>query len=335
MAESWRKFEKRQAVRAIDVANAAGVSQSAVSRVFRDGSVAPKRRAEILTVAKALGYRPDAMARSIITRRSGIIAILLNVDTNLHCPDVLTTLCRAVTTHKMRAMVFVVESMQEVDEAVEQALAYRVDGVIALTDIAAEHAKALSELGSILVLYNRDIEGVAANWVGCDHEHDGEMLARHIIAEGATALWILEGPPTSSLATQRLVGLTRGLEASQAPISVKRDLGDFSFKSGFNAVARRLAAGENEPEAIIAINDMMAIGAAEALRAVGHPERSKALIAGFAGSAIAFLPDFRVMTISQPHERLATAAVEIIVAHLKCDSNSLERRTRTSNLLVN
>ncbi len=334
MAEGWRKFEKRQAVRAIDVAKAAGVSQSAVSRVFCDGSVAPKRRDKILTVAKALGYRPDAMARSIITRRSGIVAILVCENTNRECPDVLTTLCSAITTQKMRAMVFVVGSTQDVDEAVEQALAYRVDGVVALTDIAAEHAKALSELGTILVLYNREIEGVAANWIGCDHEHDGEMLARHFIADGATTLWILEGPQISSLATQRLVGLYRGLTASPARISVKRDLCDFSSESAFNAVARRLAAGEDEPDAVVALDALMFRGVAEAFRAADTPARCKIAIGGFAGSAISFLPDFDVIIITQPNERLATEAIEIIVARLKCDSNALERRTAASSLLV-
>lgn len=335
MAEGWRKFEKRQAVRAIDVAKAAGVSQSAVSRVFRNGSVTPQRRDKILTVAKALGYRPDAMARSIITRRSGIVAILICADTNRECPDVLTTLCSAVTSQKMRAMVFVVGSTQDVDEAVEQALAYRVDGVVALTDVVAEHARALSELGTILVLYNRDVEGVTANWVGCDHEHDGEMLARHFIADDATTLWILEGPQTSSLGAQHLMGLFRGLAASPARISVTRDLCDSSSESAFNAIARRLAAGEKEPDAVIVLNAFLALGAAEALRAASRLARTKALIAGFADSVTALLPDFHVITVTQPNERLAVAAIEIIVAHLKCDTISYERRTAASDLVIN
>ena len=139
MAEGLSKFERRQAVRAIDVARAAGVSQSSVSRVFLGGSMAPKRRNKILEGANALGYRLDAMARAMITRRSGIVGILMYSSTNLYYPDVLTALCRAVSDQKMHAMVFAVESTAEIDDAVEQALAYRVDGMIALTDVTVKH----------------------------------------------------------------------------------------------------------------------------------------------------------------------------------------------------
>lgn len=332
MAEGLSKFEKRQAVRAIDVARVAGVSQSSVSRVFLGGSVAPKRRDKIIEAANALGYRPDAMARAMITRRSGIVGILMNSSTNLYYPDVLTALCRAVSAQKMRAMVFAVESAAEIDEAVEQGLAYRVDGMIVLTDITIGHTEALSQLGSILVLYNREIKGAAANCVGCDHEHDGDMLGRHIAAKDASSFWILEGPATSSLATKRLTGLLRGLQSSPAQITIQRDAGDFSFESGFNAVACRLAAGEDEPHAIIAVNDMMAIGAVEALRAAGRTQRHEILIAGFDGLAATSWPSFQITTMAQPLDQLAAAAVAIIVSRLQSSSGRLERQRFESRL---
>lgn len=335
MAEGFGKFEKRQAVRAIDVARVAGVSQSSVSRVFLRGGVAPECRDKIIEAANALGYRPDAMARAMITRRSGIVGILMNSSTNLYYPDVFTALCRAVSAQKMRAMVFAVESAAEIDEAVEQALSYRVDGMIVLTDITVEHAEALSQLGSILVLYNREIIGVAANCVGCDHERDGEILGRHIAEKAATRFWVLEGPATSLLAAQRLAGLLLGLRSSSAQITVQRETGDFSFESGFNAVARRLAAGEDEPHAVIAINDMMAMGAVEALRATGRTQRHKILIAGFDGLAATSWPCFQITTMAQPLEELAAAAVGIIVNRLQSGSDRLERKTFGSTLAVN
>ncbi len=334
LAEGLSNFEKRQAVRAIDVARVAGVSQSSVSRVFLGGSVTPKRRDKILEAAKALGYRPDAMARAMITRRSGIVGILMNSSTNLYYPDVLTALCRAVSAQKMRAMVFAVESAAEIDEAVEQALSYRVDGMIVLTDITVKHTESLSQLGSTIVLYNREIDGAVANCVGCDHAHDGEILGRHIAATGANRVWVVEGPATSSLATQRLVGFLRGLHSSPAQITIQRDPGDFSFESGFKAIARRLAANEIQPHAIIAVNDMMAMGAVEALRAAGRKQRAEILIAGFDGLAAASWPGFQITTMAQPLDQLAGAAAAIIVSRLQSGSNRLERQTFLSRLAV-
>ena len=332
MADGWRKFEKRQAVRAIDVARAAQVSQSAVSRVFRGGSVAPQRRAEILKVAKALGYWPDAMARAIITRRSGIVGILLSSATNLHGPDVLTTLCRALAMSGMRAMVFVVETKSEIDAAIDQALAYRVDGVIALTDIADAHANALSQLGSILVLYNLGSENGAADRVGCDHEDDAAELARHLLDKNATNFWIFAGPETSALANQRLTGILRGLRSSAALITVECDIGDCSFESGVEAVARHLATGQAEPHAVIAVNARMAMGAVEALRAADRSARRTISIATFDDPIATQSPRFEMITMTQPHAQLAAAAVEIIAARLHGEPDVSGQRTFRSTL---
>ena len=334
MDDGLSKFDKRQAVRAVDVARAAGVSQSTVSRVFLGGGVAPKRRDKILEAANALGYRPDAMARAMITRRSGIVGILMNSNTNIYYPDVLTALCRAVSDQKMLAMVFTVETAVDIDNAVEQALAYRVDGLIALTDITIKHTEALSQLGTILVLYNREIMGAAANCVGCDHEYDGEVLGRHVVSRGASVVWVIEGPQTSSLAKKRLAGLLRGLQSGATQIQICSEKGDFSFESGYSSAVRRLDAGEEMPHAIIAVNDMMAMGAVEALRMANIAAHDKILVAGFDGITATSWRCFQITTMAQPLEQLAAAAVAIIVSRHESGSSRLEQRIFSSRLVT-
>lgn len=327
------KFDKRQAVRAIDVARAAGVSQSSVSRVFVGGSVEPKRREKILEAANALGYRPDAMARAMITRRSGIVGILINSITNLYYPEVLTELCRALSDQKMLSMVFSVETTADIDSAVEQALAYRVDGMIALTDITIKHTEALSQFGITLVLYNREIMGAAANCVGCDHEYDGEMLGRHVVSTGASIIWVIEGPEASSLARKRLSGLLRGLQSSPNQIRICSESGDFSFESGYNSVIRRLDVEAAKPHAIVAINDTMAMGAVEAIRVANISAHNKILVAGFDGITAAGWRCFQITTMAQPLEQLAAAAVAIIVSRQQSGSSRLEQRLFISRLV--
>ena len=74
----------------VDVARAAGVSTSAVSRAFTPGaSVAPAKREHILRAARELGYRPNVMARAVATRRSNVVGLILFNETNLHHPGVL------------------------------------------------------------------------------------------------------------------------------------------------------------------------------------------------------------------------------------------------------
>ena len=333
MEEGLSRFDKRQAVRAIDVARAAGVSQSSVSRVFLGGNVAPKRRAKILEAANELGYRPDAMARAMTTRRSGIVGILMNSDTNLYYPEVLAALSRALNDQKMLSLVFTVETTVDIDYAVEQALAYRVDGIIALTDITIKHTEALSQLGTIIVLYNREITGAAVNCVGCDHEYDGETLGRHVVSKGASVIWIIEGPEASSLANKRLAGLLRGLQSSPTQIRICSEKGDFSFESGYSSAVRRLETEEAKPHAIIAVNDMMAMGAIEALRMANIPAYDNILVAGFDGISATNWRCFQITTMAQPLEQLAAASVAIIVSRQESGSSRLEQRTFSSRLV--
>ncbi|MCZ6854509.1 MAG: LacI family DNA-binding transcriptional regulator, partial [Gammaproteobacteria bacterium] len=80
-------------VTSYDVARIAGVSQSAVSRCFKPGASASKKmRARVKKVAKELGYQPNAIARSLITRRSNMVAVVISQQTNLYYPEVLVEL---------------------------------------------------------------------------------------------------------------------------------------------------------------------------------------------------------------------------------------------------
>ena len=327
--EGLSRFVKRQAVRAIDVAQAAGVSPSSVSRLFLGGNVAPKCRAKILEAANELGYRPNAKVRAITTRRSKIVGILMNSNTNLYYPEVLTALSRALNDQKMLSLVLTVETTVDIDYAVEQALAYRVDGIIVLTDITIKHTETLSQLGKIIVLYNREIMGAAVNYVGSDHEYDGETLGRHVVSKGGSIFWVIEGPETSSLAKKRLAGLLRGLRSSPTQIRICSEKGDFSFESGYSSVVRRLDAKEAKPHAIIAVNDMMAMGAVEALRAANMPTHDEILVAGFDGITATSWRCFQITTMVQPLEHLAAAAVAIIVNR----SSRLEQRVFSSRLV--
>ena len=84
---------RRRSGTSYDVARHAGVSQSAVSRCFRAGaSVSPATRARILAAADELGYRPNAIAQGLITRRSNLVAVIISNLTNLYYPEVLAAL---------------------------------------------------------------------------------------------------------------------------------------------------------------------------------------------------------------------------------------------------
>ena len=111
-------------ITSIDVAKAAGVSQSAVSRTFTPGAaVSDKTRTKIMEAAKALKYRPNAIARTLSTNRSHIIGMVLSQLDNLFYPTVVDKLSRALQQHGFHLMLFFAEG-RDVDNALTQLLAY-------------------------------------------------------------------------------------------------------------------------------------------------------------------------------------------------------------------
>ena len=129
-------------VTSIDVALLAGVSQSAVSRAFTPGAaVSEKTRAKIMEAAKALKYRPNAIARTLSTNRSRIIGMVLSQLDNLFYPTVVDKLSRALQQHGFHLMLFFAEG-RDVDNALTQLLAYQLDGVVlASTTLSSRLAK--------------------------------------------------------------------------------------------------------------------------------------------------------------------------------------------------
>ena len=97
----------RKRATSYDVAELAGVSQSAVSRVFQDGASASKdMRDRVLSAANKLGYRPNAIARGLITQRSNMVAVVITRQTNLYYPEVLVQLTQRFSECGIRVLLF-------------------------------------------------------------------------------------------------------------------------------------------------------------------------------------------------------------------------------------
>ncbi len=315
--------------RAADVALAAGVSQSAVSRTFRDGSVSPQVRARVLNAASRLGYRPNAMARAVITRRSGVVGLLMSTATNAHYPEALPQISKAFAAKGLRIMLFTVDHHDQVTATIDQALSYQLDGLVSLTNVPVRDAATLDEQGLPLVLYNQAGIDHAANLISCDHCASGRALARYLLDLGHLRFGIITASPHSSLSAGRAEGVTAELAAAGI-LCAASVCGDFGYDSG-RAAAAVLLAGQ-AVTAIIAVNDMMALGAIDAARAAGFAVPGDVSVAGFDGTGAACWDAYCLTTMVQPLESLANAAVEMIVE--RRDTPDLPKETRLLNCVL-
>ena len=117
-----------------DVAARAGVSQAAVSRVMAEhGYVAEDVRARIMDAAAALGYRPDPVARTLITGRSNIVAVVVGNVVNPFFPVALSALTEALRQEDREVLLFNAAPGQNIDDLIPGVLRYKVAGIIVMT----------------------------------------------------------------------------------------------------------------------------------------------------------------------------------------------------------
>jgi len=316
-----------------DVARRAGVSQSAVSRCFApSGSIAPATRERITKAAAELGYRPNALAQALISRRTNLVAVLISSQTTLHYPEVLAELSHRLMTRDMRMLLFSLDHESDVDEVLDQVWRHSVDGVICAARLADEQIRLFVDREVPLVLYNRVAERAPAASVACDSVTGERELVDRLLAAGHRRFGIVAGPADSYVGEERRrAALGRLEEAGITGVPVVR--GDFGYESGAAALIA-LVAGGNGFDAIVCVNDLMAIGAVDAAReAFGMRIPQDVSVVGFDGSGPATWASYQLTSIRQPVGRMTEAAVSMLVERIEDPALPAERRLFNGQLI--
>ncbi|MEO1424477.1 MAG: LacI family DNA-binding transcriptional regulator, partial [Pseudomonadota bacterium] len=163
----------------------AGVSQSAVSRVFTPGaSVSEAMRIKVMAAADALGYRPNVLARGLITGRSRIIGLLVAYLENHFYPEAIERLSRLLQAQGYHVLVFMASnSVTEADEVMEELLDYQVDGIIAASvGMSNDLTRRCEAAGIPIVLFNRTQDDARLSAVTSDNYQGGRKLADFLVA---------------------------------------------------------------------------------------------------------------------------------------------------------
>ncbi len=316
-----------------DVARAAGVSQSAVSRCFAPGaSIAPATRERIIKVAVELGYQPNALAQGLISGRTNMVAVIISNLTNLYYPEVLAELSRQLTTRDIRVLLFSLNAESDVDAVLDQVWRHSVDGVISAARLSDAQIRLFGEHDVPLVLYNRTSKSAPAASVCCDSAAGERDLVERLLAAGHRRFAVIAGPADSYVGEERRsAALNRLEEAGITDVPVTR--GDFSYDSGRAGVHAIMATGAL-PDALICVSDLMAIGAMDAARidlGIAIPETLS--IVGFDGSGPARWANYDLTSIRQPVRRMTDAAVAMLIERIEDRDTSAERRLFAGELL--
>ncbi|WP_188109757.1 LacI family DNA-binding transcriptional regulator [Pseudohalioglobus sediminis] len=296
-----------------DVAQHAGVSQSAVSRCFKPGaSVSKKMRARVMAAVEELGYTPNAIARGLITRRSNMVAVIVS-NLNFY-PEVVSELSARFTERGVHVLLFTLDHESDVSRTLQQVWQYQVDGVIAAAHLSPDEIATFVERDIPLVFYNRSYEDVQVCSVSCDQiEGERALINRLVEASRHRSFAIITGPADSVVSMQRTRGALERLRECGAT-EVLQVSGDYGYRSGCRAVQEILDRRGDMPDAIICANDVMAFGAMDELRyRLDYDVPGDVSVVGFDGVRAAAWASFDLATVVQPVESMAEAAVSMLM----------------------
>lgn len=316
-----------------DVARLAGVSQSAVSRCFKPGSsISKKMRDRVMHAAKELNYQPNAIARGLITRRSNLIAILVSSQMNFYYPEVLFQLTDRFSELGLRVLLFTINKESDVEDCLNQVWQYQVDGVISASHLSIDQHKLLEDRNIPVVMFNRYFDDYPTNSIWCDPEIATDHMVKHLTDFGHTKFGLLQGPDYSMVNRERMKLVREAVTAHKGSI-VTEAKGTYRYQSA-SAATQFLMSQSKTPTAIIAANDMMAMGVLDELKNVmGRSVPGDISVVGFDGIGAARFASYELTTIRQPIGRMADAAVSMMVDRIEKPDTSQEKRVLTGAFL--
>ncbi len=321
-------------VTSYDVAQVAGVSQSAVSRCFKPGaSVSKSTYARVMEAASLLDYIPNAAARSLITRRSNMIAVIITDQANRYYPELLAELSQQITARGKRVLLFTLARETDVDRVLADVWQFQVDGVIAAARLTDEHIAEFERRHMPLVLFNRTLRDRAVNTVTCDHLEAGRMLVSRLAAAGHRRFGIIAGTEESSVANERRRGARERLAELGLPPPVVVS-GQSDYRGGGAGLKTLIEQMGEVPDAIICDSDVMAIGCLDCARHeldIDVPEQLS--VAGFDAVEPSNWLSYNLTTLRQPMPKMATAAADLLCAVIDSHESQAERRVFSAQFI--
>ncbi|RWF85515.1 MAG: LacI family transcriptional regulator [Mesorhizobium sp.] len=303
--------------RSIDVARLAGVSRSAVSRTFTPGAyVSDATREKVLRASKTLDYHPNAMARSIKTKRSGIIGVISSDLQNPFYADTLEKIGSALQENGLGSLVLFGDETST-SRQISQILSYQVDALIVTNAVLSSTlTDSISRMKLPVVAVNRYFPQDWVTSITCDNVAGAAAMADHLLDIGCSKIALISGKSEASSSRYREAGFIRALvKRGTAPIAIES--GDYSHDSGVIA-ARKLLSAAIVPDAIFCANDLMAIGTIDIARTeFGLRIPVDLRVAGFDNSIIGSWQSYNLTSVDQNVTQMIDLAVKSVIRQLR------------------
>ena len=314
-----------------DIARAANVSHSTVSRALSGNSGIPEETADrIKRIAARMGYVPSAVARSLKTNRSQVLGVIVSRIDDPFFSEILQGIEDVLQAEGYS--LFVAASNR--DGVREKTIArtmleHRVDGlIVGTTQFGEEHYNLLRQSGlPIVAVGNRELNGLK-NTVYHDDFYGCSEVARHLIELGHRQIGFLGNARAERTTEGRLKGFQQEMKAARLPIRKEEIfVTELDQIQGGEAGAQYFMNLPERPTAIMCFNDMMAIGVMKTFRNAGVRIPQQVSVVGFDDIPFAAYTAPSLTTFAQPKYQLGYEAAKMMSRLLHMDSNEAPKES--------
>ncbi|WP_103350163.1 LacI family DNA-binding transcriptional regulator [Amycolatopsis sp. CA-128772] len=318
-----------------DVAERAGVSRALVSLVMRNSpKVSDARRAAVLRAAEELGYQPHVMARSLASRTSTVLGVMVNDLRNAFFADIVEELDTAAQAAGFDLILNTGgRSPTRQGNALHNLLSFRPAGIVLLSPVVPAASIQAAAGQCPVVLVSRTIRSSLVDTVNDDGEAGSALAVDHLAGLGHRRIVHLDGGGAAGAAQRR-----RGFESAMRrhglePIVVRSEHTDIG---GENAVRELLAAYPRAelPTGLVSGNDFNAVGAISALEEAGLRVPGDVSVVGYDNTSLAALRHLSLTTVDQPRKDMARLAFAALLERVRGERTEPVRHLLHPSLVV-
>jgi LacI family transcriptional regulator len=322
-----------------DVARLSRVSIGTVSHVSNEVPTVDRViRKRVLKAIRELNYKPNRVAKSLVTGQSQTLAFIIPDICNPFFPEMVqaatdkagefgySLFLGNIGRHPKREIEFI-----------RNFISQGVDGLIIATsdysDYSAEELDQVKAIDLPIVMVDRDIPSLDQDLVILDNVRSAQIVMTHLVNLGFRQIGMIMGPLKTLTARERLEGGRRILQEKGL---YREDLiycGDFTFENGFQTMSKWLAEGK-KIEAVFCADDMIAIGAMKAIDQMGYRIPEDIAVTGFDDLYLSSLLKPPLTAIHQPIYDLGSIAVQMVIERIQGKAPQLPRKVVICGELV-
>jgi DNA-binding LacI/PurR family transcriptional regulator len=293
------------------------VSKSVVSRVMRgSGPVSERRSSAVRAAAEELGYRPNAVARSLVQGRSFNVGVLVSNLHNAYYAEVLDGIIAAAESHGYHILIATGHRDPVAETtALERLVQLRMDGLILAGPVAPATAIRAASRSVPSTLLTSSIRLPGVDSISTNDVLGAELAVEHLAGLGHRRIAFITGG-RASRAPERRTGYLAAMERLGLADTIQVAAGDVTEVGGYRAT-QSLLASESRPTAIFASNDLSALGALNALDEAGLRVPHDVSLVGYDNTSLAGLRHIALTTVDQPRREIGEQAVALLLARME------------------